>query len=124
VLVDDSLQLVLRGQTPWHRRGPWPILSASKVLTMEVVGELLGYYTDEGDFGCFYWHWLDLFPALAQVHRTDFLRQAARLMRVKGRLWRWLLLQLSWDPQVSIADSFSLYVCQFARAKCYRRFFG
>jgi len=48
-------------------------------------------------------------------------------MRVKERLWRWLLLlQLPWDPQVSIVivDSFPLYLCQFARAKRCRRFFG
>jgi len=124
VLVDDSMQLIFQGQTPWRRRGPQPTLSASEVLTMETVGEFLGHDTDEGIFDYFYWHWLDLFPALAQVHRTDFLRQAARLMRVKERLWRWLLLQLPWDPQVSLVDSFPLYVCQFARAKRCRRFFG
>jgi hypothetical protein len=123
VLVDDSLRILFAGKTPWRQRGPQPALSDSEVLAMELIGEFLGYDTDEGIFDYFYWHWLDLFPALTRTNRTGFVRQAARLMWVKARLWRWLLLQLPYDPQVSIVDSFPLYVCQFARAKRCRRFF-
>jgi len=61
---------MFEGRTPWRRRGPQPTLSDSEVLTMEVVGEFLGYDTDEGIFDYFYWHWLDLFPALAWLKFT------------------------------------------------------
>ena len=124
VWVDDSLKVLFGNRTPWRRRGPRPTLSDSEVLTMEIVGEFLGYDTDEGIFTYFRWHWLDLFPALAGVHRSEFVRQAARLGRVKERLWRYLLQQIPYDPYVSIIDSFPLYVCQFARAKRCRRFVG
>ncbi len=123
VLVDDSLRVVFAGKTPWRKRGPRPALSDSEVLAMEVMGEFLGYDTDEGIYDYFYWHWLSWFPALAQVHRTEFVRQAARLLWAKERLWQYLLTCLPYDPQISIVDSFPLYVCQFARAKRCRRFY-
>ena len=85
VWVDDSLKALFGGCTPWRRRGPRPALSESEVLTMEIVGEFLGYDTDEGIYTYFRWHWLDLFPALAGVHRSEFVRQAARLLWVKER---------------------------------------
>lgn len=122
VLVDDQLREMFAEQRPWRRRGPAPRLSDSEVLAMEVIGEFLGYDTDEGIYEYFLWHWLDLFPALSEIGRTDFLRQAARLAEVKRRLWQHLLLRMPHDPQVSIVDSFPLYACQFARAKRCRRF--
>jgi len=123
VLVDDCLEEMFRGQTPWRRRGPRASLSESEVLTMEVVGEFLGYDTDEGIYEYFLWHWLSLFPELSRAGRSGFVRQASRLAKVKQGLWRHLLLRLPHDPQLSIVDSFPLYVCQFARAKRCRRFF-
>lgn len=123
VLVDDSLQELFQGQTPWRQRGPQPTVSDSEILAMEVIGEFLGYDTDEGIYKYFLWHWLSLFPALARIGRTDFAKQATRLARVKQRLWRHLLLRVPHDPLVSIVDSFPLHVCQFARAKRCRRFF-
>lgn len=74
---------------------PQPTLSDSEVLAMELVGEFLGYDTDEGIYTYFRWHRLSLFPALAHVHRSEFVfvRQAARLLWVKERLWRYLLGQ-------------------------------
>lgn len=59
---------------------------------MEVIGEFLGYDTDEGIYDYSYWHWLSLFPT--QAGRTGFLRQAARLGPVKARLWRFNPLAL------------------------------
>ena len=122
-LVDDSLEEMFQGQTPWHRRGPRPSLSESEVLTMEVVGEFLGYDTDEGIYEYFLWHWLNWFPTLSKAGRSGFVRQASRLAKVKQGLWRHLLLRLPHDPLISIVDSFPLYACQFARAKRCRRFF-
>jgi hypothetical protein len=62
-----------------RQRGPAPILSDSEVLTIECVGEFFGIDTDKGLYQYFRRHYRDWFPALARVHRTTFVRQAANL---------------------------------------------
>jgi hypothetical protein len=89
-----------------RRRGPQPILADSEVLTIECVGEFWGIDTDKGLYEHFRRHWGDWFPALSRVHRTTFTRQAANLWAVKAQLRQQLLGQISFDPQVSILDSF------------------
>ncbi|MBI3461205.1 IS982 family transposase [Candidatus Acetothermia bacterium] len=89
---------------------------------MEIVGEFLSYDTEEGIYEYFLWHWLGLFPVLRQIHRSDFVRQASRLAKVKVWLWRQILARIPYDAQLSLVDSFPLYACQFARAKRCRRF--
>jgi len=116
-IIDDWL----KEQPPLRRRGPQPTLSDSEVLTMEVVGEFLGIDTDKGLYEFFRRHYLEWFPALGQIHRTTFVRQAANLWAVKARLWRHLLEQLEFDPELSIVDSFPVPVCRFARAYRCRR---
>jgi hypothetical protein len=61
-----------------RQRGPNPILADSEVLTIECVGEFWGIDTDKGLDEYFRRHWGGWFPALGRVHRTTFVRQAAR----------------------------------------------
>jgi len=110
-LIDDWL----KGQR-LRRRGPAPTLRDSEVLTMEIVGEFLGMDTDSGLYRYFRRHYSDWFPALRRVHRTTFVRQAANLWAVKQRLWQEVLERLSFDPAISLVDSFPVPVCRFARA--------
>jgi hypothetical protein len=91
------------------------------VLTIECVGEFLGIDTDSGLYQYFRRHWGDWFPALRHIHRTSFLRQAANLWAVKGRLHRHLLTQLDCDPTIWIVDSAAVPICRFARAWRCRR---
>lgn len=121
--LDDALPAVL-GRHRLRQRGPQPTLADSEVLTMEVVGEYLGLVQDRALFTYFRRHWVHFFPALAQLHRTTFVRQAANLWQVKERLWQHLLQHLSYDPAVAIVDSFPIPACQFARAYRCRRFRG
>jgi len=107
-----------------RRRGPQPLLSDSEVLTIEIMGEFLGLDTDKATFEHFRRHWGDWFPNLRWVHRTTFVRQAANLARVKVRIWQDLLRHISFDPVISIVDSFPVPVCRFARAYRCRRFAG
>ena len=58
------------------------------------------------------------------MHRTTFTRQAANLWAVKAQLRQQLLGQVSFDPQVSILDSFPMPVCRFGRAYRCRRLAG
>lgn len=115
-LVDDWLR-----DERVRQRGPEPTLSDSEVLTMEIVGEFLGIDTDKGVYRYFRRHLADWFPGLRRIHRTTFARQAANLWNVKQRLWEALLERLSYDPMISIIDSFPMPVCRFARAKRCRR---
>jgi hypothetical protein len=69
-----------------RQRGPQPILSDSEVLTIECVGEFLGIDTDKGLYQHFRRPYGDWFQALGRVHRTTFVRQAAKLWAVKAQL--------------------------------------
>jgi hypothetical protein len=118
-LVDDHL----KGRRI-RSRGPAPTLSDAEVLTIEVVGEFLGIDTDKGIYCFFRRHYREWFPALGEVHRTTFARQAANLWKIKEHLWQELLAQAPHDPTFAICDSMPLPVCLFARAYRCRRFRG
>jgi Transposase DDE domain len=117
-VVDDWLTT----QKKLRQRGPDPELADSEVLSMEIVGEFLGIDTDEGLYEYFRRHYAaGWFPALLKVHRTTFTRQAANLWAAKEKLWKHLLGQIHFDPEVSLIDSSPVPVCHFARAyRCKR----
>lgn len=121
--VDDALKECLDklGVRRLRQRGPRAALADSEVLTMEVVGEYLGLAQDKAIFDYFRRHYSHFFPALADVHRTTFIRQAANLWVVKERLWQHFVALTVHDEGLAIVDSFPLAVCQFARApRCKR----
>jgi len=118
-LVDDRL----KGRRI-RRRGPAPKLSDAEVLTMEIVGEFLGVDTDKGIHLFFRRHYAEWFPALREVHRTTFSRQAANLWKVKEHLWQEFLTLAPHDPAFALVDSMPLPACLFARAYRCRRFRG
>jgi hypothetical protein len=100
-------------------------MSDSEVITIEVVGSHLGLIQEKGLFEYFQRHYSHFFPALRQVDRTTFVRQAANVWAVKERLWCWLLTrQVTYDPEVAMIDSFALPTCQFVRARRSRLFRG
>ncbi len=114
-LVDDEL-LALTGGRRLRQRGPAPLLDDAEVVTIEVVGEFLGFDQDKAIFEHFRRHYGAWFPALLRVHRTTFVRQAANLWAVKERLWRALAARAPHDPHAALVDSFPVPVCRFARA--------
>jgi hypothetical protein len=123
----DELLAELAADPDWRRvrtRGPAPTLADSEVLTMEVVGEFLGYDQDVGIYHYVRRHHPGWFPALTRVHRTTFTRQAANLWAVKEQLWRRLLDRVPHDPTLSCVDSVPTPVCRFGRAYSCSRFRG
>ena len=80
--------------------------------------------TDGAIFRYFREHYGEWFPALCEVHRTTFARQAANLWKVKEHLWQELLSLAPHDPTFALADSLPLPVCSFARAYRCSRFKG
>jgi hypothetical protein len=119
-LVDDFMKVFLQGKR-LRKRGPRPTLSDSEVLTMEIVGEFLGFDQDKSLYWFFSTYHGDWFPALGKIHRTTFARQAANLWKVKEQLWQHVLSLIVFDRHISIVDSFPLPVCRFARANRCRR---
>ena len=81
--IDDAVKHLFQGQR-LRRSGPEPLLSDAEVLTMEAVGEFLGLSRDTALYRYFRQHYSHFFPAMAQVCRTTFVRQAANLWRVKA----------------------------------------
>ncbi|MGC2237155.1 MAG: IS982 family transposase [Pyrinomonadaceae bacterium] len=113
--IDDHLQTIFSGKR-LRQRGRAPLLSDAEVLTIETVGEFLGFSQDKQIYEYFRRHHQTLFPNLRRVHRTSFVRQAANLWRVKEQLWQAVLRDLKFDRQISLIDSFPVEVCRFARA--------
>jgi hypothetical protein len=119
-LVDD----LLKDRGPLRQRGPAPKLSDAEVLTIEIVGEFLGIDTDKALHRYFRRHYAQWFPALSEVHRTTFARQAANLWKIKELLWQQLLTLAPHEPAFAICDSMPLPACLFARAYRCSRFKG
>ncbi len=120
-VIDEMLPTATKGKR-LRARGPMPKLADSEVVRIEVVGTYLGLSQDQEVFDYFRRHYTHFFPAMAQVDRSTFVRQAANLWAVKERLW--CLIRdhlLLYDPTVAIVDSMPTPVCQFARAyRCHR----
>ena len=96
-------------------RGFAPRLSDSEVITMEIVGEFLGYDGDAAIWEYFKQHWATWFPGLGD--RSTFVRQAANLWRVKQRLHEQLVVELgARTADCHIIDGFPITVCKLARA--------
>lgn len=114
-IIDDAMQRLFKDQK-LRERGPDPRLSDSEVIAMEVAGEYLGIDQDKEIFKYFRSHYAAFFPALRQIHRTTFTRQAANLWQVKENLWQFITGLVKYDPSLAIVDSLPIPVCQFARA--------
>jgi hypothetical protein len=122
--IDDQLKALGLGKL--RSRGFDPKLSDSEVITLEVAGEALGLDTDSAIYGHFRSYHAAEFPALRQVHRTTFVRQAANLWRVKQLIQARLAHALAGDGDdpLWLVDSLPIDACQFARATFCRRFRG
>jgi len=111
-LIDDELQDPAFADAR-RQRGPEPLLTDSEVLTIELVGEFLGYDRDARLFWFFRHYHHGEFPNLALVHRTTFARQAANLLCVKQLLQRRLAERLLGDDPAWLVDSMPVPIGRF-----------
>jgi DDE family transposase len=119
-LIDDEYKNLSRSP---RRGGFAPALSDSEVMTMEIVGEFLGYETDKGLWTYFKEHWQSLFPKLGD--RTSFVRQAANLHIIKRMMQEAIAKSCgAFSDQLHHIDGFPMHVCQFSRAYFSRIFKG
>ena len=112
--VEERLSLLFETY-PGRTRGFEPTLSDAEVITIEIVGEFLGYHTDVGIWRYVRRHWSTWFPQLP--HRSTFVRQAANLWAYKQQLHQQLLQDLNaHDGDLFRIDGFPMPVCGFKRA--------
>src|SRR4051812_30237351 len=121
-LVDDELKALLKDRK-LRQRGFQPALTDSEVMTMEVVGETLGYDDDKSLWRYFKTHWSHFFPDIPE--RTTFVRQAANLHELKHLLQTRIVAELGdYGDRLHIIDGLPMPVCKFARAAFSRIFKG
>lgn len=111
VIVDDFCKTI--PARTLRTRGRLPQLADSEVITMEIVGEYLGYANDKAIYKYFKRHWNYLFPAMPD--RSNFARQCANLWHVKKRFFDYL--RRNHAQCLQIIDSMPLEVCKFVRAR-------
>jgi hypothetical protein len=100
--VDAGLAAVTQGR-PIRTKGFAPALSASEVLTMELVAAYQGLNTDQAIWQYFRRHWLTWFPGLGS--RRAFVRQAANLWQYKALLQHRFAVQLgAFNDPVHLVD--------------------
>ena len=121
-LVDDLSNGLLKGRK-LRQRGFRPILTDSEVITMEIVGEFLGYDQDKKIWEYFRNYWRHFFPKIPD--RPNFVRQAANLHVVKRLLQGRLAENLgACSDRLHIIDGLPMPTCKFARAHFSRTFKG
>ena len=100
---------------PIRTRGYAPKLSDSEVITMEIVGEWLGYHKDIEIWKYFRRHWFHFFPNIPA--RTKLASQGANLWSVKQKITESLVQILGADlDDVHLIDGFPIEVCARCRA--------
>lgn len=120
VLIDDWFK-----EHPVNLRqaGYAPALSDAEVITLEIVGEYLGYDKEKQSWNYFRHHWLDWFPKLPS--RSSYVRQCANLWVVKQNLHKMLCQKMGViKSTVHRVDGFPMPLCNFRRAKRCRLFQG
>jgi hypothetical protein len=77
-VVDDAMKILFQDHKLRHR-GSEPNLGDNEVITIVTLGEYLYMNQDKWIFKYFCTYFTHFFPALNQIHRTTFVRQAAYL---------------------------------------------
>lgn len=118
IIVDDFLKTV----PPLRKRGPFPQLTDAEVITMEIVGEFLGYGSDKAIYDYFRIHWLSWFPKIGC--RTAFTRQLANLWNVKLHLHKAVVQRISPDNDLFLFDGIPIPTCNPKRMSRSNHFYG
>ena len=114
-LLEDELYPAFCQQHGLPRRAGFPpALSDSECLTVELVGQYLGYTSQKQLYEQMHDRWSTWFPALKD--RVAFGRQCAHLWQVKAWLHPHLVERLGGDQApCQIIDTLPLPICHAAR---------
>jgi hypothetical protein len=118
IIVDDFLKTL----PTLRKRGPSPQLTDAEVITMEIVGEFLGYGSDKEIYDYFRIHWMIWFPKIGC--RTAFTRQLANLWNIKLHLHKAVVQCVSPDNDLFLFDGIPIPTCNPKRMSCRNHFYG
>lgn len=111
---------------PLRSKGFLPALSDAEVITMELVGECLGFDTDKGIWGYFKNCYQHYFPNLGSY--PNFAKHCANLVWIKDKMMSVLgascVSQNHQSRLPYLIDSFPVPVCVYQRAKRHKSFKG
>lgn len=114
LIADELYPALCRQYGPPRRAGFAPALSDPECLTLEVVGQYLGYAKQEDLYEQMRRQYGAWFPALPD--RVAFVRQSANLWQIKAWLHRRLVTLLGGDhAPVQIIDTVPVPICKLAR---------
>lgn len=126
LLVETLYQNIVT--KPLRSKGFLPALSDTEIITMELVGESLGFDTDKEIWAYFKNCYQHYFPKLGSY--PNFAKHCANLVWVKDKMMKVLGSLCILDNQDSrptkpyLIDSFPLLVCVYQRAKRHKSFKG
>ncbi len=114
-LLEDELYPAFLKQHGHPRRAGFPpALSDSECLTIELVGQYLGYTSQKQLYEQMHDRWGPWFPALQD--RVAFTRQCANLWQVKAWMHQHLVARLGGDQApYQIIDTLPVPICHTAR---------
>ena len=114
-LIEDELYPAFCQQHGLPRRAGFPpALSDSECLTVELVGQYLGYTSQKQLYEQMHDRWGPWFPALQD--RVAFTRQCANLWQVKAWMHQHLVTRLGGDQApYQIIDTLPVPICHTAR---------
>ncbi len=122
-LIEQKTKKIESFLNGFRKRGFEPKLTDAEVITMEIVGEFLGYDTDVGIWRYFQQHWKTWFPSIGS--RSAFAKQASNLWKIKQILQQELSEMLGgFSDELHMADGFPIPICKFKRAGWSRSFRG
>jgi len=99
-----------------RQRGSNPKLSDAEVITMEIIGEFIGFDTDKYLWQYFKQHWLEWFPQLGS--RSNFVRQSANLWNYKKQIQKDLAVEMgTMIDDIHMIDGLPIPVCRYGRAR-------
>lgn len=109
---------------PLRSKGFLPALSDAEVITMELVGECLGFDTDKGIWAYFKNCYQHYFPKLGSY--PNFAKHCANLVWIKDKMMSVLgalcVNQNHQNKSPCLIDSFPVSVCVYQRAKRHKSF--
>lgn len=120
-LIDDEYKNLTKFVN-LRKRGFKPKLSDSEVITMELIGEYLGFYKDLSIWKYFKNNKLYLFPRLGS--RSNFVKQSSNLSSFKEILQKKIIEKYFEDIRLHIIDGFPMPICRYIRSKRCKSFKG
>jgi len=114
LLVDELYPTFCRTYGRPRRAGFPPALSDEECLTIEIVGQFLGYHTQKQLYERMHEQFGSWFPNLKD--RTAFIRQSANLWQVKACLQQDIVHRLGGHrAPYQIIDTIPIPICKMAR---------